>query len=366
MPGALALVLAALLALGLIAGCGGDDDEGSDGSTDPQEILDGALGGGGEDIDSGVLELSFSLQSEGQATGEVSASLEGPFQSGGDGALPMLDFTAVANVDAPGQQVDFDGGLTLTADGAFVGYRGQDYQIDDATFTLLQESYMQSSELQASQSQEGSLAQFGIDPTTWVSELTNEGTEDIDGTEVVHVSGAANVTQIVEDLSSVAQQTGQSGQVDAAALSQAASSVEGATLDVYANAADNTLRKLDLSLSLADPSGSSETIDVIASIGIRDANAEQEISAPADPQPIADLAAQFPGNDLLGSIGAAGGAASTGSGAGTQGSAGSGAQGSGGAGATAPGAGAGAEYFDCVGKATSPAAVEACSDLLGG
>lgn len=360
---ALAVALSAMLALGLIAGCGGDEEEGSDPSTDPQQILEQALGGGGESIDSGVLELSFALQSDGQASAQVDASLEGPFQVGEDGGLPQLDFAAAANVDAPGQQIDFEGGLTLTSDGAFVGYQGEDYQLDDATFTLLQQSYQQSSELQDSQSEEGSLAQFGVDPTTWVSELTNEGTEDLDGDEVVHVSGAADATRIVEDLSSVAQQTGQSGQVDAAALSQAATAVQDATLDLYANADDNSLRKLDLTLSLADPTGSSESIDVTASVGIQDPNSEQEISAPANPLPIADLAAQFPGNDLLGGLGAISTAGGPG-GAEDPAAESGGARGSGGAG-TAP-SGAGAEYFECVGKATNPAAVEACADLLGG
>ena len=127
------------------------------------------------------------------------------------------------------------------------------------------------------------------------------------------------------------------------------------------------MRKLDLNLTIADPRAPAETIEVTASIGISDPNVAQEIAAPANPRPITELAAQFPDNELLGGLG---GIPATGGGAaGGQGSTGSGAQGSGSTSSGVPDvapSGAGAEYFECVGRAQNPAAVEACADLLGG
>ncbi len=253
-PHLLAL-LGLLLATALIAGCGDDEDSAS-ADTDPQTILDRALGGG-EPIESGVLDLQFDLESASDPGGTISASLAGPFESTGDGSLPELDFDVTAAIDAAGTDMDFEGGITLTPDAGYVSFAGEDYEIDSATYDLLQTSYEQSSELQEEQGEESSsLAQFGIDPSAWVTDLTNEGTEDLDGTEVVHVSGTADVPKLVDDLTTVAEQTGQAQQLDPAALEQLNSSVEQADIDVYAASDDSTLRQFDLAVELADPTGS--------------------------------------------------------------------------------------------------------------
>lgn len=352
-PRALAILIAAIVAIGLLAGCGDSGSGGAD--ADPQEVLDNALGGG-QQIDSGVLDLSFDLTADGETGGNVSAALTGPFQSGGEGALPQLDLSATATSDAPGQSFNFDGGLTITPDGAFINYNGEDYALDDTTFSFLKSSYEQSSQLQSSQEDQGGLQQFGVDPATWVTNLTNEGTEDLDGTEVVHVSGNADVAKIIEDLSTVAEQTGQSSQINAAALSQVESAVQEATIDVYSDSSDDTLRKLDLNLSIADPSGGSGTVTVAFSVGISNPNEEQTVTAPADPKPFADLQSQLP----AGGLGALGGAPPSGGGAPPSG----GASGGGGAAALTPEASQ--AYFDCIAKAADGAAVEACAKLLGG
>ena len=106
------------------------------------------------------------------------------------------------------------------------------------------------------------------------------------------------------------------------------------------------MRKLDLNLTLADPRGGSGEVTVKLSVGISDPGEEQSISAPTDAQPLADLLAQIPG-----------GAAALGLGSG---STGSGSSSSGGASSAA------AKYYDCVAKAESKAAVDACAAQLGG
>ena len=337
----LVLLIGAAFAIALMAGCGDDSGDGAD--ADPQEVLDKALGGD-QQIDSGVLDLTFELTSEGGQGGSVNAALSGPFQSSGDGALPQLDLSASATGDSGGGAFDFEGGVTITSDAAFINYAGEDYAVDPATFELVRSSYQQSSELQNSQEAEG-LQQFGIDPASWVTNLTNEGTEDLEGTEVIHIAGSGDIGRIVSDLSTVAEQTGQSSAENSAALSELESSVEEATIDVYANSSDETLRQLDLNLSLADSPGSSGPITVALSVGIADPNTEQVITAPANPRPIAELAAVAPGAaDALGGVGV------------------------GPTGATAPPKTPQITdaYFDCVAKAQGPAEVEQCARLLGG
>ena len=339
-----------ILTIGLIAGCGGSGDgSGPDGpsanaDTDPQTVLDAALGSGGDSIQSGVLDLTFDLQSQGAKATSANASVTGPFSSNGEGQLPSVDFDVKAGADTGGPSLAFEGGLTMTPDGLYVSYGGSDYQLDDSTFQVLRQDYEQSSQLQQQQSDTGSLSQFGIDPSTWLTNVTNEGVEDIDGTEVVHISGDADVAKIVGDLGTIAQQTGQSKQLDPNGLKQLQDSVKDASIDVYADSSSSTLRKLDVHLDLADPSGGGDNA-ISFSIGIADPNSDQQISAPADVKPLGDLLSQLPGvGDSLGGI-SGGTSPSTGSAA------------SGSAGADA--------YYQCVAKATKPADVTDCQKLLG-
>lgn len=356
----IALLLGLLLAIALIAGCGGGSGGGSDGSSDPQTILDSALGGG-EPISSGVLDLELSIESSAAQGGKVTASLTGPFQSSGTGKLPQLDFAAKASGDTAGAPFSIDVGLTLTSDGAYVSYGGSAYKLDDATFQLLQSSYEKSSQLQSTQANQGSLSQFGINPESWITDLKNEGTEDLGGTQVVHVSGTADIGKIVEDLTTVAQQTGQAKQIDTGSLDQLKSSISNATIDVYAASGDSTLRKFDVKVEIADPTGGSGTTSIDLSVGIADPGGDQSVSAPADAKPIQDLLSQIPGG--AGALGALGSLGAGTSGAGTSGS-----------GTSTPPAGSSTSgssdaanaYLDCAAKAKDAAAVDACASLLGG
>jgi len=337
------LPLAVVTVVLALAGCGG-----SDSSADPQEVLDNALGGG-TNVDSGVLDVTLDVDSTGGQEGSIKASVKGPFQSGGTDALPQLDLDVAAAIDSgsSGGNLDINGGLTLTEDGAWIGLDDQEYQLDDATFQAVKTSYEKSAAATQANGDQGSLSQFGIDPESWVSDLTNEGTEDLDGTEVVHVSGSADVPKIVADLNDVAQQTGQAQQLDPSALSGLQDTVSDATIDVYAATDDDSLRKFELHLTLADPRGGDGEVTVDLSIGISDPNGDQSITAPTDAQPLSDLLSQIPGGPAALGLGS-----STGTSAGS---------------APPPKvSGAANKYYDCVAKAETSQAVDDCAALLGG
>ena len=334
------ILIAALAAIATLAGCGGGDS-----SADPQEVLDKALGGG-EGVDSGVLDISLDVSSSGGQEGELSAEVEGPFQSNGSDALPSVDLDVSASIDSGSSDFELDGGLTLTADGAYVGFEDDEYQLDDATFTALKASYEQSAAQQDEQA-DGSLQQFGIDPRDWVTDLTNEGTEDLDGDEVVHVSGSADVPKLIADLNDVAQQTGQAAALDPADLGALEDSVTDATIDVYAATGDDSLRKLDVGLELADPRGGAGEVEVELSIAISDPGADQEISAPEGARPLNDLLSQIPGGAEALGLGAAPNAATPPS-------------------AMPEASGSAEDYYDCVATAKSTQSVEDCASLLGG
>ena len=308
-------------------------------------MLDDALGGSGG-VDSGVLDIKLDVESTGGDSGELAAELQGPFRSNGTGELPSVDFDVDASVGAGDSNLDFEGGLTMTDAGAWVGFQGTEYQLDDTTFAAVKTAYERSAAQRDNQEQ-GSLAQFGVDPRNWVSGLTNEGTEDLDGAEVVHISGTADVPKLVADLDDVARQSGGASALGAADLSALKRSVTGATVDVYATSDDHSLRKIDVGLTLADPGGGPGEVDVELSIGISDPGSDQDISAPEDARPLAELLGRIPGGAQAFGVGAAPDGASPP--------------------AAAPEAsGAAEDYYDCVAKAKGASAVEDCAGLLGG
>lgn len=331
-PRIAAPLLAALFALGF-AGCG---DGGTDFSadSDPEDVLEAALGGG-ESISSGDLDLEIDLESSAAEFGAVSASVKGPFVANDDGELPDLDFDISADADIDGPTLGFAGGLTLTGDGLWINYEGQDYQLDDAAFARIQDSYAKSSQLQEVEGDDGgSLAQFGVDPQDWLTDVTNEGTTEIDGTETVHVSGSGDIAKMVTDLEAVARENGQQ-EIGDAGLGELEDAVKGADIDVYATADDGTLRRLDVAIEIADRSGGG-TSTLTASIGIADPNSEQEITAPESALPLSELLGQLSGAvDSLGVAPPAGG-----------------------------GGGGTSAYFECVQQAPSSDAVADCSRLV--
>ncbi len=242
--------LAGVLALALLAGCGGGG--GADSSTDPQQLLDETFNGQ-RSVDSGVLDISLDASASGSQGGSLSGSVKGPFQSQGADKLPELDVSAQLKLDSGGKSQSIDGALTLTGDGAYVTTGGKAYAVDDATFQSLQQAYAQSAQAQSSSQDQArrSSTSSASTPSSWLTDVTNEGTEEVGGTETVHVSGTPDVAQILADAQRL-DPTGQTGSLPS--TRQLANSVKSAQIDVYTGADDKILRKLDVSLSLQDPS----------------------------------------------------------------------------------------------------------------
>jgi hypothetical protein len=320
------LFAAALLALSVpaaIAGCGGDS--GSD--QDPQEVIEATFNND-EQVSSGVLDLSFDASAGDQ--GSFNASLSGPFQGDPDDptAVPQLDLTASASGEGGGQTIDFSGALTITEDNLFVTYQDQAYEVGTDTFSQLKDSIEASAGQADSQSGDASSFQEGCeqaleaqggDPSAcdfdlsgWFTNLSNEGTEDLDGTSVVHVTGDVDVGQIATDLIGIAQTVpGASGQVDQAQVDQLTQAISEASFDVYSGEDDDILRKLDLNLTV-DPSAIEsatpvpvDSIDFGLSVAISDVNEEQTVEAPSGAKPLDELLSQF-GISGLGPLGGGG------------------------------------------------------------
>ncbi|MGH2985460.1 MAG: hypothetical protein ACRDLO_02090, partial [Solirubrobacterales bacterium] len=328
-----ALCALALVVPVLIAGCGGDDSS----DVDPQTVLDETFDND-ESVSSGNLSLSVGGSAEGDQGGSFEASLSGPFQGDPDDptAIPQLDWTGSLTAEGAGQSVNFEGGITVTEDNAYVEYAGNAYEVGAQTFgefkKLAEQASAQQTETeglsfseaftqgceQSLQAQGGDTAACQIDFESWLGDLTDEGEEEIEGAETVHIGGSLDVEAMLGDLielGSAVPQASAAGVPSEEQVQQVADAISEASFDLYSGVDDRVLRGLDFNLAVdpsAIPEASAagvESIDANFSMRLAGVNEEQEISAPSDAQPIDELLGQFgvdPGSH--GGLGALGGA----------------------------------------------------------
>lgn len=276
-----ALVLAAPA---LAIGCGGGDEE------DPAELLRTALS---KDVsyDSGVINIGIDGSLEGEQSGSVQADISGPF-SGGEGESPNLQLDAQANVSAEGVEqlpggsvsMDFSGGVALVDESLFVTYQDTDYAASDELNSQLQPllDAVESAESEETETESENSADSLVDS---LSNLENEGTEEVEGTETQHVSGDLDFQKLIEE-------SGEEVPFDSSQL-------EGlnAAFDFYVAEEDDTLRRMEFTLSADDvPALQSSGLqggELTFSFGIADVGEEQTIAAPSDTEPLDDLLQQF-------------------------------------------------------------------------
>jgi hypothetical protein len=303
--------LVAVLAIALpipaaVAGCGG----GGDNDEDPNQVLEETFNNPTK-VTSGNVAIDLSGSAEGTQSGSLTATIEGPFQSDekDPNAFPQLDLAAKVSGSGAGESFNFDGGLIATKDNAYLDYQGQAYAVGTALFNRFAQSYERSQkEAQAERNQDDQslFQQFGIDPKGWLTNVSNEGTTDVDGTETIHIHGDANVPQIVSDIQKVAQQSGgEDASLSQTDVEQIESAIKTASIDVYSGTSDKLLRKLALTLTIEPPEGTdSEVSSVNASFSITlsDVNQPQTINEPSGAKPLSDLLRQFGINLPLGQL----------------------------------------------------------------
>jgi hypothetical protein len=308
--------LVAVLAIALpvpaaVAGCGGS----SSNSEDPQQVLHETFNNPTK-VTSGNLDISLSGSAQGAQSGNLSATITGPFQADPNDptSFPQLDLTAKINASGAGQSLSFDGSLIATKDNAYVVYQDQPYEVGTTLFKQFTKAYAQSAAQQQGQNQSAGsvLQQFGIDPSKWLTNVTNEGETDVGGTTTIHVHGDANVPQIASDFGKIAQQApgGATQSLSPNQINQLKSAIKDATVDVYSGKDDKLLRKLALSLTIAPPASAGapvSSVNVDFSVSLSDVNQTQTISAPSNAKPISGLLQKL-GVGGLGPLGALGGA----------------------------------------------------------
>lgn len=314
-----ALAALILLASTFVACGGGDDSDTGGGASgeDPQKVLDETFSPDNQ-IDSADLDLNLDVQIEGSGDegGSFTASLTGPIDGSGEG-FPKFDLDATLSGEGGGESIDFEGGATSTGDAAFVSYKGTDYEVPNSIFSFISKAYT-AGQKQGEQNRQQTLPQL----KQALTNLSDEGTEDVDGTETVHISGDIDVDQLVDVVGQFAEQAQALGQLGATAqlpsqeeLDQLKELVESASFDVYSGVDDHLLRRLDFNLDLQEPGGSG-TATFALEVLLGSVNEPQTVEAPSDAKPLQQLLDELGVGDLgaLGGLGSAPGAGGTGGG----------------------------------------------------
>jgi hypothetical protein len=346
---AIALALATALVISACGGGGNDEN--------PQQVLDQTFSNP-TSIRSGTFDLDVRIEtSGGESSGKFEAKLGGRFQSRGPDQFPLFDFDVSLRGEGGSQSFSGAGGLTSTGDRAFVMFQGTEYSVPQALYDQFVTTYSQLQSQNRSNQTTGLLQALGIDISNWLTGLKNEGTEDVEGTRTIHITGEANVPQLVEDLKKIARRAGSAaGGVNPAEFDRLEDTIESGEIDVNSGEDDRLLRRLQLDFELEPPEGTPgapDSVDFFFQLNLADVNGPQSIQAPANSQPLQNLLDRYGidlgrlGNALRGGLGSSGALPESG-------------------GSTAaPSQSATRRYQECLQQASGVAELQQCAALLG-
>jgi len=242
--------MAAIVAVLVLAACGSSS---SSSSASAPSLLKQTFSSG-HSVKSGVLGFSLTLKPTGSSTlsTPITLSLGGPFQSRGSGKLPQSDFTI--GISALGRHGAL--GVISTGTAGYVSLQGTNYQLPQADFQKLEQSF--SSTQASGGSQSAGLTQLGIDPLHWLTKPSVVGTETDGGAVTTHIRAGVDVNALMSDLNTFLAKTAQKAsvgsgiptQIPPATAQKVSAAVKNAIVDVWTGKSDTTLRKLSLNLTV--------------------------------------------------------------------------------------------------------------------
>jgi len=294
-------VLAAALALSAaLAACG----EGGDKSGEsPQTVLDEATLQG---IQSGDVDLALNLSAPGPEGGKIDLSLSGPFQVEGKGSLPQLDIAAKAKGAYNGSDIDFEGGIVLLPNSAYVNYGGTEYEVDPTTFSFVESALKQAQSEGGAETGSAAVTacqeEFGkLKVADFLEGSANEGGADVGGTSTTKVSGDLSVSGAIDAALEAVESQACRAQLAAAgplpseaeidsAKDEVSSSVKTAQVDVYVGD-DDIVRQISAQLTIEPKNSGSgpKKVEIELDLKLTGVNEEQTISAPENARPLSKL-----------------------------------------------------------------------------
>ena len=187
-------LLVALLAAGLLVGCGGGDDDSTqaDSSTDVDQLLKDTFSGEKE-IKSGKIDLA--LNADAGVERHVRGQGERPVRDPGRGQAAQ----ARHRRHARGRRPELQAGVTSTGDKGFVSYGGTDYEVSGPVFQQFKAGYEQSAK-QAEQTRTSRSPRSGIDPRKWLTNAKNAGEAKVGDTDTIKITGDVDVAKLLDDV----------------------------------------------------------------------------------------------------------------------------------------------------------------------
>lgn len=351
-----------------LAACGGGGSDSS--NEDPQKVVEGASL---EGVKSGELEMSLDVNVEGDEGGEFELELGGPFEQGAKNELPQVELNVKANGEAEGESIDFEGGLTLLTDRAFIAYKGDNYEVDPTTFGFLKSAFEQAQQQGGEEADVTACqkAAEGIKFTQFTDNLTNEGSEDVGGASSTHVSGDLNVSGAVDALIQLTEDPACSSQLEAAgplplneleeAKGELGKAIKNAHVELWVGEDDNIVRKMAMELTVEPPEAEAEKVELNLEVTLNGVNEKQSFNAPSNAKPLEALFKQLGVNplELMEAAGGEGGLGGLLEGIG-------GSEGSSGGGSSEGLGGLGNQkaYAECLQKAQTAGDLQKCANLL--
>lgn len=309
----LATIAALAAATAALVACGGG------GSSDAQSVLDGATLDG---VESGQIDLAVKAKADGEDGGNLQIGISGAFEGEGQGELPLLDVDAQAGGRLGGDPVDFDGGLVLLPNTAYVNYEGVEYEVDPTTFSFVESAIQQGQREGGGEGEDGGTTacqeEFGeLEFSEFIVDAEAEGSADVGGESTTKVSGELDLPKALDQAIEIAESPACSAQASVAgelpsgaeldeARDEVEESVKRANVELYVGE-DEIVRRFAIGLTIApedDGDGPSE-IQLNLDLQLTEVNEEQEISAPGgNTQPLSRLFVKLDINpiELLGQL----------------------------------------------------------------
>jgi hypothetical protein len=289
----------ALLALAscacLLSACGG--------ASGSAESLLSETFSGHTPIESGDVNLSFSLSATGQsaATKPLAVTLSGPFDSTASGKLPRFDLQL--QLTAAGHRLS--AGATSTGSALFIQLAGTWFSTPSSTYKAIEEGYAKATSTVATAKEHSTFSALGIEPGHWLTDPTQAGIATIAGVQTVHLTAAVDIPAFLADVAKLSQAggslglgspLGSSGSTLSPALAgELAKSIKSAHVDVYTGQSDHLLRRLEVRATVSGTPQTQSLLGGLTSANLRvtlefsSLNKPQAISAPANPQPPSQL-----------------------------------------------------------------------------
>jgi len=261
------ILIAVLLGVFALAGCGGGGGDDASAS----ELIKQTFGNDAQ-LKSGRIGLGLNADLK---SGSVQASVDARFSQGTSGQLPLLDGTL--KLDS-GNAGTIEAGAISLGDKGYITVGGQAFAVPAADWENFVEGYLaDQKEADKERASQATLSSLGIHPEQWLVDPKKAGDGEIAGEKTIHLTAGVDVAKMVADVAKVAKKSGASNQISALGTG-----IKSASVEIDTGADDHRLRQLQIHMEL-----NSGTLDL--RITYSDLDQPQEITAPKDARPMAEL-----------------------------------------------------------------------------